>query len=511
MEFPLEILDQILAGLVVYEPLRKVRGITSMDEWTSFTSTSGKSLVDPRYKVGSGRSIKFNREKLPSTGGSFSRLRLVSRQWNFSVCRILQKHAWWNIPFDNRSRLKLFIQLCDAPDGGPSRWIRNLSIDDLDDLRTFSRLYSYDYEKFEGQDVDDDYIILNSYVDKLRTADWWTSAPARFKHELHYGKSDEHALLRRLLDNVKRIERFSITFPGAVSKHDLMAQCYDMQGLDEILATIRYGLASPAFQHLADLSLAVPSTWHVGQLAGALSQDARDRLRQLRLVIVDETGPSGSAEYTRTEEENNDGDRTTILGSVAPSNAQVAYPNREHQDALWAFVASCPNLESLGIEATHYLNLDILQWESPKFGTKNLRNLSLRRLWANVPSLLQLLSAAPLSKQDSVIRRVNLDDIKIHWDGGNWEDVFAHLRTNCPGLELFRAEQLTYFSNHPRYEHNNRPWENYNDIWTDDYEGDTNDRLFLRMLNKNLVDKIGTVEDYPVSLYDWYESEMEGE
>lgn len=289
-----------------------------------------------------------------------------------------------------------------------------------------------------------------------------------------------------------------------------MANCYDMQGVDEILATVKYGLTSPGFQHLMDLSFAVPSTWHIGQLAGGLSQDARDRLRKLRLVIVDETGPSGSAQYTKIEEENNDGDRTTILGSVAPSNVQATYPNREHQDALWALVASCPKLEALGIEATHYLNLDLQQWKNPRFGSKNLRDLSLRRIWTNVRSLLQLLSAVPLSSQDSAIRRVNFDDVKIHWDGGNWEDVFAHLRTNCPDLEIFRAEQLSYFSNHPRYEHNNRQWENYNSIWTDDYDGDANDRLFLQMLNMKLIRKNGSQRDYPVSVYD-YDSEMEGE
>ncbi|KAK1721055.1 hypothetical protein BDP67DRAFT_82168 [Colletotrichum lupini] len=508
MELPSEILDQVLDGLMVYQPLAKVRGVYSLGDWKFFTSHSARLPVNTRH--GSGSLQKLNQGELPPIGGGFWNLRLVSRQWNSSVIRMLQKHEWWSVPFDDRNRLEKLIRICDGPDGGPCSWIRSLSLHDLDGLRTFSRLYSYDFEMFEGQDVDDDYIILNSYVDKLRTTDWWTSDPTRSRHELHYGKNNEHALLRRFFNTVKHIERFSVDFPAAHSKHDLMANCYDMQGVDEVLATVKHGLTSPGFQHLVDLSFAVPSTWHIGQLAGGLSQDARDRLRKLRLVIVDETGPSGSAQYTKIEEENNDGDRTTILGSVAPSNVQATYPNREHQDALWVLVASCPKLEALGIEATHYLNLDVQQWDNPRFKSKYLRDLSLRRIWTNIPSLLQLLSAVPLSSQDSAIRRVNFDDVKIHWDGGNWEDVFAHLRTNCPDLELFRAEQLSYFSNHPRYEHNNRQWENYNSIWTDDYDEDANDRLFLQMLDMKLIKKAGSREDYPVSVYD-YDSEMEEE
>ncbi|KAI3538935.1 hypothetical protein CSPX01_09258 [Colletotrichum filicis] len=338
MELPSEILDQVLDGLMVYQPLAKVRGVYSLGDWKFFTSHSARLPVNTRH--GSGSLQKFNRGELPPIGGGFWNLRLVSRQWNSSVIRMLQKHEWWSVPFDDRNRLEKLIRICDGPDGGPCSWIRSLSLHDLDGLRTFSRLYSYDFEMFEGQDVDDDYIILNSY----------------------------------------HIERFSVEFPAAHSKHDLMANCYDMQGVDEVLATVKHGLTSPGFQHLVDLSFAVPSTWHIGQLAGGLSQDARDRLRKLRLVIVDETGPSGSAQYTKIEEENNDGDRTTILGSVAPSNVQATYPNREHQDALWALVASCPKLEALGIEATHYLNLDLQQWNNPRFESKYLRDLSLRRI-----------------------------------------------------------------------------------------------------------------------------------
>ncbi|GKT59402.1 hypothetical protein ColTof4_10624 [Colletotrichum tofieldiae] len=371
----------------------------------------------------------------------------------------------------------------------------------MDDLRTFERIYSYDYERFKDLDIDDDdYIILNSYVDQLKTADEWST---RSDFKLHYDKGGELRLLRHLFDKLTSIERFSVVFPSAESYGDLIAQCYDIQGVDEVIATLQYGLRSSAFCHLVDLSLAVPSTWHVGQLGSALSQDVKDHLSHLRLVIVDETGPSGSVEYIRFEEGNYDGDLDAILTSGhAPSNLQVAYPNKDYQDELWRFVASCPNLESLAIEATHYLQLDLLEW-NPTSDSRGLRNISLRRVWANVSSICRLLSASSESLMPGAIQRVALDDVKIYEDGGNWEEVFDHLLARCPDLQIFCVTQLSYFTGHPRYECNNRPWENYSSIWTEYDDESNNDRKSLYMIDKKMIQRAGSSRyNYPVRLID---------
>lgn len=349
--------------------------------------------------------------------------------------------------------------------------------------------------------MDDDDILLNSYVDQITAVD---RRSTRTDFELHYDKGEELGLLRRLFDKLTNVERLRVEFPGAKSENELQAQCYDMQGVEEVVAAIQYGLRSPALHHLVDLSLSLPSTWHVGQLGSALSQDARDRLCHLQLVIVDETGPSGSLSYTLGEDGNDNGDMTSVLeSSYAPSNVQVAYPNREHQAELWRFVASCRNLESLAIEATHYLQLEQLDW-SPPLGSRGLKNILLRRMWANASSIRRLLSTSSGSKMRPAVRRVVLDDVKIYADGGNWEVVFNHLRTNCPDLELVRAEQLSYFSEHPRYAYNNRPWENFANVWTADNAEDNNDTRYLHMINKMMIQRSGSSgRGYPVFLDDW--------
>ncbi|KAK1989210.1 hypothetical protein LZ30DRAFT_776188 [Colletotrichum cereale] len=368
------------------------------------------------------------------------------------------------------------------------------------DLRTFERIYSYDYEEFTDPDIDDDHIILNSYVDQIKTPDEWSM---RSDFELHYDKTEELRLLRRLFDKLTSIERLSVAFPSAGSNDHLKAQCYDMQGVEEVIATLQYGLRSSAFCHLVDLNLAVPSTWHVGQLGIAMSQDAKDRLSHLRLVIVDETGPSGSVEYRRSEENNDNGDLETVLASGhAPSNIQVAYPNKDHQDGLWAFVASCRNLESLAIEATHYLRLELLNW-NPASGSRGLRNIALSRIWANVSSIRRLLSASLGSRLRAAVQRVILNDVKIYEDGGNWDEVFDHLLRRCPDLETFCVTQLGYFTGHTRYESNNRPWENYSSVWTEYDDEDNHDREFIHMINIKLIQRAGpSRHGYPVGFYE---------
>ncbi|KAL0932248.1 uncharacterized protein CTRU02_213201 [Colletotrichum truncatum] len=504
MRLPLEIVEQVFSHYVVAVPSKEFQSIASLKEWLAFTAFTDHAAIL------SGRNNDWHKTAFFYTDiqdlKSLLNLRLVSRQWNLSVARLLRKHMWWNIRLHNEACCKTIIECCDTKSDTMGESIRKLSLDDMDDLQTFERTYSYDHAEHFGEDVDDNFIVLNSTsVDVLGPRD---KSTMRVDCKLHYDKSKEHAMVRRLFDTLTCIEDFSVTFPGASSRPELIGECYDMEGLDETISTLQYGLKSSAFQYLVKLNLAVPCTWHVGQLASVMVQEARDRLKDLRVAIVDETGPGGSPWYFIIDDDYNDGDLTDILSSgYGPSNLQVAYPNREHQDSLWKFVSSCRNLESLAIEASHYLHLDRLEW-NPISNMRGLRDLSLYRLWTNVSTLLKLLSASPGSKQYPRARRVFLRDVKIYGGGGNWEEVFKHLRTKCPDLELFFAEQLTYFTNHPRHLHNNRPWENYNSIWTEPEDETNLDWSSLRKLNRKMVNKAGKKDYYPLRVFD---SDMESE
>lgn len=322
---------------------------------------------------------------------------------------------------------------------------------------------------------------------------------------IHYDMSEAHALLRELFDSLESIECFQAGVPGARSECDNgyihRAECYDMSGLDDLTKTLQYGLRSPAFINLVDLRLALPSTWHLAMLAEALPQTTRARLKHLGLKIVDATGPGGDRRYTICDREGAfpDGDLTAINQSgFPPSNVQYVYPDRDHADKLWSFIASCDSLETLGLEATHYLPLDQLKWSAGP-GSKGLRNLLLQRVWTDVDSIIRLLRAPTTSDSPSALRKLVLNDVKMYENGGNWDKVFAHLVTQCPNLEFIDTNQLTYWSTHPHYAENYRIWENHRSIWTNGEE----DEFALEKIYMHCVEKAGGKKYYPGDIAAW--------
>ncbi|CAI0648180.1 unnamed protein product [Colletotrichum noveboracense] len=489
MPLPPEIIDQTF------------HEVRDLDEWVNFTGGRDSTAV---FYGGENEPYESTFFRTDLDLQALSNLRLVSRQWNLSANRLLRRHLWWNIRLDDPDLIKRIAACCGDQNASLSSCVRSLNLEDMHDLNSFSRLYSFDWQEFVGQNVDPNYIVLSSsYVDSPNS---YGKRGLRADPQLHYDKTEEHTVIRRLFDSLHCIEKFTARVMGTYSRENLRANCYDMEGMDEFVRTIQYGLRATAFNHLTDLSLLVPSTWYVGEITTVLSQDARNQLRKLRLVIVDETGPGGSDwQMISDGDDYNDGDFTDIAGTgYAPSNIQVDYPNREHQDALWAFVGSCQRLESLAIIASHYLELDRIRW-SPQPGYRGLVDLALHRIWTNVQSILKLLAVAAVNgtKLAPAARRVSLDDVKVYGDGGNWDKLFVFLRTQCPDLELFRASQLTYFTSHARHKHNNRPWGNWNDIWTNDAQ-ENHDRHHLRMVDRKLINRGGSeayCSHYPVSTH----------
>lgn len=343
---------------------------------------------------------------------------------------------------------------------------------------------------------------MASYKDRVYHRSQGGRRGVQYDGRVHYDTQEEHGLLRELFDTLKNIECFQAGVPEVCSVYDggwkHRADCYDIEGLDDLISTLQYGLRSPAFTDLVDLRLALPSTWHLASLAEVLPQTTRARLKHLGLQIVDKSGPGGDIWYgfgDNGEHEHPDGELTEIWESgFPPSNVQYAHPDRDHVDKLWAFVVSCDNLETFALEATHYLQVDQLKW-SPGPKSKGLRNLLLKRVWTDVDSIFRLLRTSPTSDGPSAIRKLILEDVKMYENGGNWDTVFAHIETQCPDLEFLDLYELTYWSTHPRYCGNGRPGENSNTIWTD--EDMDEDHTALAKLVKHHLEKTGGREHYP--------------
>ncbi|KAI5860044.1 hypothetical protein GGS23DRAFT_246274 [Durotheca rogersii] len=258
-------------------------------------------------------------------------------------------------------------------------------------------------------------------------------------------ESARSPIIRSLLGSLRCVKQFAVSFPS-VSSIYLDAPfyeviCYDEEAVAELLNTFYHALLLPAFRHVVDLRLELPTTRDIGLLAGALSQEARSMLQHLLLRVVDETGPGGSQSY-RNESQNDDGTENGYLESgYFPSNWQHKFPNQAHQDELFALVSSCRNLRCLAIDATHYLDLDRLHW----LPSRGLEMLSLQRLWASEESLIRLLSPSPESTHKPVIRRANLEHVQFKPGGGTWLTVFRFLEKECPDLEYYSLNRCSHF------------------------------------------------------------------
>lgn len=430
-------------------------------------------------------------------------LRLVSRDWHQTATILLREHSWWTLKFDFRSSLERGVSCCLPSEESSSTttpWplshqlVTKLNITEMGDVLTFRRCYFNDGDLVQRVGDDAPYAERHTFKDEpLRRQD-------RTQMELHYDKSSEHELLRNLFNALETVEAFSISFPGAESGNGYdydEAQCYDMQAIHEMAVTFQHGLNSPAFQHLVDLRLDLPCTKDVERFTKVMSKDARDRLRHLRIWIMDETGRDGNDGIENTGDTDEEGvaDGNTAWDGIPPSNLQAEFPNKRHQSAVWDFVESCPNLESLSISGTHFLDLDQLNWIKSS-GSRGLQLLSLHRVWTSISSIIELLRAHPTFDGPPQLRGITLCKVKVHTNGGNWSSLFAYLRENCTDLNFGRMDQLTYFENHENFSFNNRIWENYNAIWTENEE----DWDELRSLTRHLVRRAGGSKYYPKEL-----------
>ncbi|KAH6949774.1 hypothetical protein BKA56DRAFT_464503, partial [Ilyonectria sp. MPI-CAGE-AT-0026] len=287
--------------------------------------------------------------------------------------------------------------------------------------------------------------------------------------QMHYDKSAEHSLLRDLFDNLGPIYGFSLAVPRAEYDENAgwpWVQCYDTIALNEVAATVQYGLASAAFEHLVQLRLQVPCTYDIYRFTHTITGKVRSQLLHLAITIKDDTDKAGNKRIENTASTNDDVvDGVTGVSHIPPSNLQLKFPNRAHQNHLWDFVATCPNLESLSISATQYLDLDQLKWIKPS-QSRGLRSLVLSRVWTSVPSIIELLRPHLESNGPAQLRFLDLNDVKVYDGGGSWSDLFVYLRSNCPSLAMCVVEHLNYFSAHLNYRSLGRIWETYSEIWS---------------------------------------------
>ncbi|PNH28022.1 hypothetical protein BJF96_g8673 [Verticillium dahliae] len=386
---------------------------------------------------------------------------------------MLAKHHLWRLRFDSATSIGRAVNALPSPLGQIplQQPVSKLSIDDTGSVQSFRRLY-------EDIHYDNDPMYEDKPVWYPSPGDGGERHPAPDPLRLHYDKTETHDRIPQVFAALNKIQTFSLTLPLAEADYDgdwrgsgdNWADCYVLTALDEIATTFHDAFTnSPAFQHVTDLRLQVPSTHYIGELANALDMEARTRLKHLQVVIMDQTGSCGNRDFSSRADPNHRDDMADGVIDDDPeeedeanfpySNVQRMYPNRKHQEALWAFVRCCHNLEALYIQGSHFLDLDLLGWSTATDSKwQGLQVLALSRVYVSPDSLLDLIRPHPEVQGTSRLCRISLDDVKMR--EGKWALVFNYLNDECSDLECGKFFNLTYFTEHESYEHNNRIHEN---------------------------------------------------
>ena len=262
-----------------------------------------------------------------------------------------------------------------------------------------------------------------------------------------------------------------------------------------LLDQLRNGLVSVfrspdnGLEFLTYLNLRLPCLYDLVAVSMALSDDAASRLRHLFLEYTDATGPMGSLEYTRGDEDDEDEE------DFLYSNLQEQFKNIDYMGDLWDVVGRCRNLESLGLAGTQLINCEAMDWRPRGDGLKILR---LRRAAMTYDNIVRLLSSS--QGGPSNIAELDMQDVELL--DRTWAAVFDFMKT-CGTIRYFDIWNLNYDrcgeSNHYREGYDGRPWENSTMVWTENEE----DRERLDELVKKVVQDGGTMGRNQTSFGDW--------
>ncbi|CAG9991070.1 unnamed protein product [Clonostachys byssicola] len=441
MFLPQEVIDTIVFSLLA--PVYQSENGAGSTQWIDGRVFKTNTCRD---KLDIGHRTAFDREAVCN-------IRLVSLAWYCSATKLLERHMSWHLDLDSDYSLAKIRQLC-VDEVGVGRLLPTRSIVrrlKVLPIKTSIAPNSMAYERIEGQATEEELL------------QWPKDSAAAYRRFARYcysnanGEEARLSLLRRFLESLIYIESLDIAFPEAnVLWVDQRAESYIMDIVRRLSREVRYGLGTEAFACLQDLRVSLPGTYDVKFYLSGMSQAARDRLKNLFIGIQDATGAAGCHEYIRhpwTRTEDLDGTVLDSRGTVLqnpPSRLQLYRTNRHYQYHVWEFISSCHNLTSLGVKATHYLDLRNLTQESYS-RLHGLKELYLSRVYVDMKSILRLLLPKEWDKTTPAsLQNLTLADVKMHPDGGTWCQVMQFLSDHCANLDYLSLSRLSYFCDHPR-------------------------------------------------------------
>ena len=210
-----------------------------------------------------------------------------------------------------------------------------------------------------------------------------------------------------LLNSMPQLQSFQLETPIWTNRNEYMPYVPDLDCMMLASLTQRLisGLITADLKGLTTLDLKLPCTHDFFDLSKGLPDTFCNRLWHLSIGITDATGENGDRHYTghATKERDND-------DHYPASSLQKKYPNFVYSNGVFSFIGRCPNLLTLELSGTHYLDGSALVL--PEL----LKTLTIRRIRFDASYLSTLLW------QVSV---VYLDDVEL--TTGVWNDVWKVL------------------------------------------------------------------------------------
>lgn len=109
---------------------------------------------------------------------------------------------------------------------------------------------------------------------------------------------------------------------------------------------------------------------------------------------------------------------------IQPSKVQAEFPNKKHQKAVSDLIGSCPNLEGLCVNGTHFLGPSELE----SLGPRGLRILCVERVYTSLSSIQKLIHPHPTSDTSPQLHCITMTKVKVRANSRNWSNFFTYLR-----------------------------------------------------------------------------------
>ena len=362
-------------------------------------------------------------------------LRLVSRPPWKSATRVLHINHRFSIGIEDPFLPTALHMLLQPP-----------AVKSVGDFATGIQRFCLDFSKFKSRKMyrwpifDDD--------PPLRKVDWpeifgkteyepnfLLKTPYDLHDQSHHRYNEMVKVLPIVLQRLCSLSALEFRFPPWMSDdHDGIIHPMNLGKVEALMDGVVRSLQTPNLK-LSSLDLRLLCTFHVQEVSNVLPKDITASLNHLSIWIRDATGMQGHENnlFSAGIDEGDDEDPDDIY---EVSELQQMYPNVEYASAVFNLLHRCPNLRSLELVGSHFLDATDQSWCPPL----RLERLHLERIRLSEDKLLGLIHHS--SAGEDSLKALWLKNVEL--TTGTWSRVFHEILCHASKLSYVDVCGLQY-------------------------------------------------------------------